>query len=117
MAKQESLWKLIKIRRDVECALSDLNHHIRQAIEGETQLKINKEHHKQNKTYSKPKLPMTSDEYRALEEACCPYCGSVQIEGDSVHIGRATAWQPIVCLSCEKRWNDIYTLIAYEPVE
>lgn len=66
---------------------------------------------------AKLKRPMTINEYCALEEARCPYCGSVHIEGGSVQIDRATAWQPIVCLSCGKRWNDVYTIAAYEPVE
>jgi DNA-directed RNA polymerase subunit RPC12/RpoP len=66
---------------------------------------------------SKPKLPMTSDEYRALEEPRCPYCYSDEIVGGSIQIDGSTAWQPITCVDCGKRWNDIYTIIAYESVE
>lgn len=62
-------------------------------------------------------MPMPIDEYCYLEESCCPYCDSKDIVGGSVQIDKATAWQPITCSACGKRWNDIYTIVAYEPIE
>jgi transcription elongation factor Elf1 len=66
---------------------------------------------------AKIKRPMTNKEYCAQEEPRCPCCGSVQIEGGSVEVNKAGAWQAVTCLSCGKEWNDIYKLIAYESVE
>ena len=40
----------------------------------------------------------------------CLFCNSLDIEGSSVEIGEHAATQEIVCLSCGKEWQDIYTL-------
>ena len=60
--------------------------------------------------------PITSNEYRDIGGTCCPYCGSEDIEGtDSIQISGGIAWGSIICNSCGKTWNDIYTLTGYEP--
>ncbi len=45
----------------------------------------------------------------------CPYCGSVELEGDSVQVDGGTVWQHITCLLCEQEWDDIYTLTSIDP--
>jgi transposase-like protein len=62
-------------------------------------------------------MPETSREYCAHGGTHCPHCGSDDIEGGSIQIDAATAWQPITCNTCGKKWNDIYTIAAYEPVK
>lgn len=65
---------------------------------------------------AKIKRPMTIKEYCALEEPRCSYCYSDEIVGGSIQIDGNIAWQPITCVDCGKKWNDIYTIAAYEPV-
>lgn len=62
-------------------------------------------------------MPETNKEYCEHGGVHCPYCGSEDIDGGSIEINLAGAWQSITCLSCDKEWTDIYKLIAYEPVE
>jgi formate dehydrogenase maturation protein FdhE len=53
-----------------------------------------------------------------LEASCiCPFCGSRDIEGDHIEVDGQTAWQPITCNFCNKRWHDIYKLVDVEAVE
>lgn len=44
--------------------------------------------------------------------ACCPACGSLDINGDSVEIRRNTGWQTCSCVSCGLEWTDNYTLTS-----
>lgn len=62
-------------------------------------------------------MPETIQEYRAHGGTHCPYCGSEDITGGSVQIGAASAWQPITCSACGRKWTDVYNLIAFEPDE
>ena len=69
---------------------------------------------------AKGKMSLTEEaKKRYLEESGvnCPFCGSSQIEGASVEINAGSAYQPIGCLQCDKRWNDVYTLRDVEEVE
>lgn len=40
----------------------------------------------------------------------CPFCGSDDIEGDRMEIMGTSAYQPIKCNKCGKKWDDIYKL-------
>ena len=44
----------------------------------------------------------------------CPYCGSENIKGRPFETDSALAWQPVVCLSCNKEWDDVYKLIGID---
>jgi len=40
----------------------------------------------------------------------CPFCRSVQIEGDSLEVEGDAVYQDVKCLECEARWQDEYHL-------
>ena len=55
--------------------------------------------------------------YLKADGTCCPYCGSKQIEGQSVEIDGGGASQEVSCLKCGEQWVDCYELmdvIAHE---
>ena len=62
-------------------------------------------------------MPETTEEYCDHGGVHCPYCGSEDIVGGSIQIDIAVAWQPITCSACGRKWNDIYTIAAYEFVK
>ena len=47
----------------------------------------------------------------------CPYCRSDQIEGGAIDVDCGQAIQPVTCLSCGKRWRDIYVLNDIEGLQ
>ncbi len=47
----------------------------------------------------------------------CPFCGSNEIEGDSYNYEGESVAQRITCNSCERQWDDVYTLTDVEEVE
>ena len=54
------------------------------------------------------------DKYLEGGGCWCPYCGSDNIEGHAFETDSALAWQPIVCLSCNKEWDDVYKLVVID---
>lgn len=44
------------------------------------------------------------------EGTSCPFCGSEDIEGDSVEIVGTMAVQECSCINCEGGWHDEYVL-------
>lgn len=40
----------------------------------------------------------------------CPFCKSVQIEGDSLEVEGDAVYQDVRCLECDARWQDEYHL-------
>jgi len=40
----------------------------------------------------------------------CPYCHSVQLEGDGIDLDEGGAYQPVRCLDCGRSWTDCYRL-------
>ena len=45
----------------------------------------------------------------------CPHCGSANIEAGSLDICNGEEiYQPVGCLTCKKRWQDVYTLTDVE---
>lgn len=40
----------------------------------------------------------------------CPFCGAVDIEGDSIEVEDTSAFQDMRCLDCAAGWQDEYTL-------
>lgn len=58
----------------------------------------------------------TNEEY-LKNPGHCPFCNSYQIEGESVEIDGAEAWQEVSCQACEASWTDTYKLTSFEPLE
>ena len=47
----------------------------------------------------------------------CPYCGSEDIEGTGDRdYGKNEHYDRIVCISCGRWWNNVYTLSGIEEV-
>lgn len=44
----------------------------------------------------------------------CPFCGSKDIEGQSIDIDVGEATQEVICCKCNKGWYDVYTLTGVE---
>lgn len=57
--------------------------------------------------------PMTNEQYLAQGGTRCPFCGSLQIEGQEVNIDAGNAWQDMTCNDCHAEWQDTYTLTGY----
>ena len=65
-------------------------------------------------------MPLTEEarqQYLEKKGVACPFCSSNEIEGGFVEIDAGSAYQPICCLRCEKRWNDVYALQDVEERE
>jgi hypothetical protein len=45
----------------------------------------------------------------------CPYCGSTEIESDSVNYGDMMTGN-VLCLKCNKNWIDVYSVTDIEEV-
>ena len=43
----------------------------------------------------------------------CPFCGSSEIEGGPVELDAGYAAQEVVCLKCEREWQDSYILAGF----
>lgn len=63
-------------------------------------------------------MTMTYAQKKAYLKAShiCPYCGSDQIEGQSVDIDENGASQEVSCISCKARWEDLYKLTDVREV-
>lgn len=46
--------------------------------------------------------------------ACCPFCGSEDLDGHGVDINSGTASQEVMCTDCGEGWFDVYTLTHME---
>jgi transcription elongation factor Elf1 len=44
----------------------------------------------------------------------CPFCGSPDIEGQSVEVDGSYANQRVSCVACGRRWYDNYSLTSVE---
>jgi len=66
-------------------------------------------------------MPRLSDEqkqkYLSNRGVRCPYCGSEDIQGQSVEINEGEAAQEVNCNACDGHWYDIYALVRVENVE
>lgn len=56
---------------------------------------------------------LNNEEYIAHGGTRCPFCGSLDIEGQEVNIDAGQAWQDVLCNRCHKEWQDTYTLTGY----
>lgn len=57
-----------------------------------------------------PPTPEQVAAYFKADGMKCLYCGSSDIEGESVTVDGGGAWQDISCSECHATWSDIYTL-------
>ena len=57
---------------------------------------------------------ITSKEYAGKLGGCCPYCGSLNLDGyGSFDVDGNEVSQEVGCNDCLKEWFDIYTLTGY----
>jgi transposase-like protein len=64
---------------------------------------------------SKLNLPLSNDAYVAVRGNVCPHCSSDDITATTgLSAEGGSAWQDVVCNSCGKEWQDIYTLTGWE---
>ena len=56
------------------------------------------------------------DQYLAKGGVECPACGSNDIEGHSVTINEARAFQTVHCHVCDAEWMDTYALTSVQLV-
>jgi len=56
---------------------------------------------------------LNNEQYIAEGGTRCPFCGSLDIEGQEVNIDAGQAWQDVYCNHCRKEWQDTYTLTGY----
>jgi len=47
----------------------------------------------------------------------CPFCNSDNIASESIQADSDIATAYVECLSCSKKWNDIFTITDVEEVE
>ena len=61
---------------------------------------------------------MTNEEYVAKQGLVCPYCGSVAIfaVGD-MGAEADEAWGEVECLSCCRKWRDVFKLVGWVSEE
>ena len=57
--------------------------------------------------------PEIEERYVAAGGTICPFCGSSNIEGGSFEINAGYAAQDVVCLKCEREWQDSYILAGF----
>jgi hypothetical protein len=62
--------------------------------------------------YTDEQLAEKGKSYLEKKGVCCPFCGSRNIEGDSVEIDAGGAYQDVRCLRCEAEWTDEYKLVS-----
>lgn len=59
-------------------------------------------------------MALTEEEYVAKAGNECPFCGSGEIEGQSVEVDAGSASQKVGCNSCGREWLDVYTLVGFQ---
>lgn len=60
-------------------------------------------------------MSLTKEQLEAYKESphTCPFCGSEEIEAvTSGFVDSGGFSQPIKCLDCEQRWEDLYCLVG-----
>ena len=45
---------------------------------------------------------------------CCPFCDSVNTDGENVDINEGSANQEVSCVHCGSVWIDTYKLVGYD---
>ena len=63
-----------------------------------------------------PLTPKQQSEY-LKNDTLCPYCGNDTFSSSDVRRqqGRVTQW--VQCLECQRKWLDVYSLAAIEPID
>jgi formate dehydrogenase maturation protein FdhE len=56
--------------------------------------------------------PEKAKEYLEQRGLACPFCGSWDIEGDSMDFEAGEIAQRISCHECNEQWTDVYKLAA-----
>ena len=60
-------------------------------------------------------MALTLEQQRAYVQqgsASCPYCGEASTDGGAIEVEGTHAVQAMSCLTCHRRWQDVYVLSA-----
>lgn len=63
--------------------------------------------------------PLTDEQYVKKAKkggCCCPFCGSDNLDGEGVDVGKASATQEVTCQDCNASWYDEYQLTGYTVI-
>lgn len=55
-------------------------------------------------------------EYLSKSGSSCPYCGSLDMDGEKLDADGDSIVQLVTCKKCGKTWNDVYHLVGVEEV-
>lgn len=64
------------------------------------------------KQQRKPKL--TPKEYANKDGHHCPFCESLDLDGESIEVDSGAAFQRVSCMECNGSWVDVYKLEGYD---
>lgn len=56
---------------------------------------------------------LTNEQYVECGGQNCPFCGSTDLTGDSIHVEAGKAFQEMGCNECDRSWQDEYKLTGY----
>lgn len=62
-------------------------------------------------------LPVTQRQYVKKEDNICPFCGSDNLDGESVDIDANGASQEVSCFDCGGVWQDNYRLTSFTVIQ
>lgn len=57
--------------------------------------------------------PMSEAQYTAKGGNCCPFCGSRNLEADSIQADGPNVWDNAKCNDCRAIWSSAYSLTGY----
>ncbi len=46
----------------------------------------------------------------------CPYCGTTELDINSISFEEDEIWQDIGCIICKKTWTNVYKIVDVLPV-
>ena len=47
----------------------------------------------------------------------CPFCGSIDIESDTLSVDGNVAYANVLCENCNEEWIDVFTLTGIDKAE
>jgi transcription elongation factor Elf1 len=65
----------------------------------------------------KPDITPKAKKKYLKSPAHCPFCNSTDIEGQMVQVDSGACWQPISCVTCKRKWDDIYKLTDVDATD
>ena len=69
---------------------------------------------KSQKRKPSQKRKLSQNQYVKQGGSCCPFCGSIAIDGGNFEVDFGVGYQHIHCVECEKNWTDYYNIVGYK---